>query len=92
MGPSVAQSIVYVKVPSLVGVTISPPLRLLTPFQSPLAMQFVAPDVVQVKVVDSPKEIEVSVLEKFRTGGLKGLIITSADALMLPPAPLQINE
>ena len=81
---------VYDSVPAAVGVTVSVPLVAWVPLQAPLAVQDVAFVEDQVSVALCPSVIDVGLIERV-TVGAAALTVNVADAVALPPAPLQVS-
>ena len=81
---------VYEAVPAAVGVTVSVPLVGCVPLQAPLAVQDVAFVEDQVSVALCPSVIDVGLIERV-TVGAAALTVNVADAVALPPAPLQVS-
>jgi hypothetical protein len=81
---------VYEAVPAAVGVTVSVPLVGCVPLQAPLAVQDVAFVEDQVSVALCPSASEAGLIESV-TLGAAALTVNVADALALPPAPLQVS-
>jgi hypothetical protein len=69
--------------------TTSDPDRLLLPLQSPDAVQLVASELDQLKVVDPPEDTLVGDAVKLTTGTAAAFTVTVTESLIVPPGPVQ---
>jgi hypothetical protein len=86
------QANMYVADPAALGVTTMVPLVACVPVHAPLAVQEVALVEDQVSVALCPTMIEVGLTVRVTVGaGVAAVTVKAADALALPPAPVQVR-
>jgi hypothetical protein len=89
--PAPVQVRVYASLPVAVGVSVAVPLVAWVPLHAPLAVQDVAFVEDQVRVAVAPRTIEVGLTDIVTVGTGGALTDTVANALALPPLPLQVR-
>ena len=82
---------VYVRVAAVVGVIVLLPLIGCAPLQSPLAVQEVTLRADQVRAIGWPTYTLVALVVSLTVGGA-GVTVRGAEAVVLPPMPLQVTE
>jgi hypothetical protein len=82
---------VYVSAPVAAGLTVWLPLSCSLPLQAPLAVQDVAPADDQLKVALLPRMMLAGLTVRFTVGAAGALTVRIVEALVLPPAPVQVR-
>ena len=77
--------------PVLVGLTLWLPEVAWFPDQAPLAVQLSASVLDQLRLLLSPAVIALGVALRLTLGAVGMLTVTVAEAVALPPAPLQVR-
>jgi hypothetical protein len=78
-------------VPVVEGVTLWLPEVPRLPLQAPLALQELALLEDQLSVVLCPRVIAAGMAPRFAVGAAAGLTLSVAEALLLPPGPVQLR-